>query len=428
MAQRPVREYTAKKMMANNWADYFKSSITYHARFAGVSPETDLNLLAKEEEWLKHDRLVAKPDMIIGKRGKLGLVLLDQDWPAVKQWLEEKRNQEISVGSTKGVLTHFLIEPYVPSDQEYYISISSNKDGNEILFSDAGGVDIEDQIKKDAITSIQVSALEDIAAVDLESKLSKQINGELKPKLSEFIRSLYKYYLDLHYAFLEINPFVLRGDKFIPLDLKCRLDDAADFEAAKKWGHFSYPAEFGASLSSEEEFIKKIDGKSGASLKLTILNPKGKIWTMVAGGGASVIFTDTIADMGYAKEIANYGEYSGNPSTDETYQYAKTILDLMTREKTSNGEAKYLLIGGGIANFTDVSNTFTGIIQALNDYKEQLINTPVKIYVRRGGPNYLKGLKMMKKLGEDLGVPIEVFGPETHMTEIVRLALNDSKS
>lgn len=35
--------------------------------------------------------------------------------------------------------------------------------------------------------------------------------------------------------------------------------------------------------------------QTGASLKLTILNPKGRIWTMVAGGGASVIYTDTVS-------------------------------------------------------------------------------------------------------------------------------------
>jgi len=34
--------------------------------------------------------------------------------------------------------------------------------------------------------------------------------------------------------------------------------------------------------------------QTGASLKLTILNPKGRIWTMVAGGGASVIYADTV--------------------------------------------------------------------------------------------------------------------------------------
>jgi hypothetical protein len=31
----------------------------------------------------------------------------------------------------------------------------------------------------------------------------------------------------------------------------------------------------------------------------------------------------------------------------------------------------------------------------------------------------------MRRLGETLGVPIEVYGPETHMTRIVTLALGD---
>ena len=30
---------------------------------------------------------------------------------------------------------------------------------------------------------------------------------------------------------------------------------------------------------------------------------------MVAGGGASVIYADTIVDMGGVKELANYGNY-----------------------------------------------------------------------------------------------------------------------
>jgi ATP citrate (pro-S)-lyase len=88
---------------------------------------------------------------------------------------------------------------------------------------------------------------------------------------------------------------------------------------------------------------------------------------MVAGGGASVIFADTITDLGFMDEMANYGEYSGDPNEEFTYLYAKTILDLMTRTKHPNG--KVLLIGGGIANFTDVANTFKGIIRALREYK-----------------------------------------------------------
>ena len=43
-------------------------------------------------------------------------------------------------------------------------------------------------------------------------------------------------------------------------------------------------------VCTQEAYIAELDAKSGASLKLTILNAKGRIWTMVAGGGASVIY------------------------------------------------------------------------------------------------------------------------------------------
>lgn len=124
--------------------------------------------------------------------------------------------------------------------------------------------------------------------------------------------------------------------------------------------------------------------------------------------------------------MANYGEYSGAPSETQTYEYSKTILDLMTRSKHPDG--KILFIGGGIANFTNVADTFKGIIRALKEYSHRLVTHNVSIYVRRGGPNYQEGLKMMRELGDNLGVPIYVFGPEMHITGIVPLALKGSKS
>lgn len=78
---------------------------------------------------------------------------------------------------------------------------------------------------------------------------------------------------------------------------------------------------------------------------------------MVAGGGSSVIFTDTVCDMGGASELANYGEYSGDPSETQTYEYAKTILSLMT-DGPPHPNGKILIIGGSIANFTNVAKTF----------------------------------------------------------------------
>jgi ATP citrate (pro-S)-lyase len=148
----------------------------------------------------------------------------------------------------------------------------------------------------------------------------------------------------------------------------------------------------------------------------------------VADGPSSLSpsLSDAIAAAGFAHELANYGEYSGAPTEGQTYEYAKTILSLITRGDV-NKEGKILIIGGGIANFTNVAATFKGIIRALKEYKGPLQQHGVKIFVRRGGPNYQEGLKAMRLLGESLGVEIQVYGPETHITEIVPLALGIAK-
>jgi ATP citrate (pro-S)-lyase len=74
------------------------------------------------------------------------------------------------------------------------------------------------------------------------------------------------------------------------------------------------------------------------TLQLTVLNKSGRIWTMVAGGGASVAYTDTVCALGGGAELANYGEYSGAPSEGQTADYAKTIFSLMCRDKHPHGK------------------------------------------------------------------------------------------
>jgi len=426
MAQRGVREFDAKRMLAKYWTKYISKDFSYPGHIVLVTPETNLDSLKKEHPWLTQEKLVVKPDQLFGKRGKHGLIKVNATFDEAKQWIEEHMNKEVTVGQVTDKLTHFLIEPYVPHTEEFYVAIKSEREGDVIYFSNHGGVDIEEVW--DTVATIHAGIDEDIDLVDVESRLPEDTPADKRKMFADFIKGLFKFYADLGYTFLEINPFTVSDNKIVPLDLTARIDDTAHFECASKWGDLSFPAPFGRKLSKEEEYIKALDEKTGASLKLTVLNPRGRIWTMVAGGGASVVYTDTIVDLGYGDELANYGEYSGNPSTDETYEYARTILDLMTRERDPQGKPKYLLIGGGIANFTDVAKTFQGIVMALREYKERLIKANVKIFVRRGGPNYQEGLQMMKELGKELGVPIEVYGPETHMTRIVEMALGSEQA
>ena len=41
-----------------------------------------------------------------------------------------------------------------------------------------------------------------------------------------------------------------------------------------------------------------------------------------------------------------------------------------------------------------------GIVKALTEYRHQLLENRVRIFVRRGGPNYQEGLKVMREVGE----------------------------
>jgi len=293
----------------------------------------------------------------------------------------------------------------------------------------------------------------------LASTLLKKVPKGVHNVLIDFIARLYAVYVDCQFTYLEINPLVVipNADKTSAevhfLDLAAKLDQTADFECGTKWAiarspaalglpgvksdggkvsidvgpPMEFPAPFGREMSKEEKFVADMDAKTGASLKLTVLNANGRIWTLVAGGGASVVYADAIASAGFVSELANYGEYSGAPTETQTFNYARTVLDLMLRAP-QHPDGKVLFIGGGIANFTNVATTFKGVIRALREVAPQLIEHKVQIWVRRAGPNYQEGLKNIKSVGNELHLDMHVYGPEMHVSGIVPLALKGVKS
>jgi len=421
MAQKGIREYDAKRLLARALAA--DDALTFDDRLVLVGPETDLGRLPESHPWLKDARLVCKPDQLFGKRGKNDLLYVDKTFDEIVSWIDARRGKETTIegtgGKTTGTLTHFLIEPFVPHEAEYYLAFTTSHDADRILFSTQGGVDIESVWE--SVVTIEVPILGELDRVELEAKLPDLPDRD---RVADFIEALYRVFVANHFTTLEFNPITLVQGAIAPLDAVAKLDDTAAFQCAEQWGKIEFPKAFGSAATPEEAYIASLDEKTGASLKLTVLNPDGRVWPMVAGGGASVIYADTVVDLGFADELACYGEYSGNPSTELTNEYAKTLLDLMTRTPDAEGREKYLLIGGGIANFTDVAKTFTGIIDALKSYKDRLQANRVRIFVRRGGPNYVEGLENMRRVGEEIGVPVEVYGPETHMTRIVSMALS----
>ena len=184
-------------------------------------------------------------------------------------------------------------------------------------------------------------------------------------RLSMTMTRLYSAYVDLHFAYLEINPVIVLDDGSIHyLDTAAKLDQTAEFirgpsgllspetpafttpqvhnnpttrleqTVVHPWSGpllsdaisprrkvcYSLEINWNTSHACFIAYIQKSDASTVASLKLTVLNSNGHVWTMVAGGGASVVYADAIAAVGFAHELANYGEYSGAPSEGQTYR------------------------------------------------------------------------------------------------------------
>lgn len=339
---------------------------------------------------------VIKVDQGIKKRFKLGLVALDIS--------VDKLLHEIKQLADKGY-SQFIVEPFRTHDQsqERYVAIQRTREGFTFLLSIQGGVSVEehsDSLKTFPHTQIAKAA---------------EFIGLTQELLEKMLRAMDEY----HFSFLEINPLIQDGDDIYFLDLAVEVDSAGEFFVKNSWTHKDFVAD-GSNKTDEEKAVEELSDKSQASFRLVVLNPNGSIFMLLSGGGASIVLADEVYNQGKGRELANYGEYSGNPNAQETYLYTKQILSLLL---ASNAPSKTLIIAGGVANFTDIRVTFKGITQAIDEVKDQLQVQGVKIYVRRGGPYQEEGLAMMKAYLEKESLLGSLAGPEMMLTDIVTDAL-----
>lgn len=81
-------------------------------------------------------KFVAKPDQLIKRRGKAGLLALNKSWPDAKAWIAERAGKQIQVEHVKGYLRTFLVEPFCPHkpEEEYYINIHSVREVSGLVF------------------------------------------------------------------------------------------------------------------------------------------------------------------------------------------------------------------------------------------------------------------------------------------------------
>jgi ATP citrate (pro-S)-lyase len=244
MAQKAIREAQGKKMIARLLKDYGDRKYMVEDNFISVGPETDLDALPKEYPWLESTKVVVKPDQLIKRRGKNNLLLLDASWNEARGWISERMKTEITIDGVTGLLDHFIVEPFIKHDEddEYYVAITSVREGDNILFYHRGGVDVGDVDEKAEKMLVPIGSFP--SAGDIEKSLLGYLNDERKGIVAGFIEVLFRLYADCHFAYLEINPLVVVDGRIHILDLAARLDSTAEFLCKSKWGGIVFPSPF----------------------------------------------------------------------------------------------------------------------------------------------------------------------------------------
>jgi ATP-citrate lyase beta-subunit len=374
--------------------------------YAVVSSADEFDRLAQANDWLQKSKLVVKAHEALGSRFKLGLVKVNLDLKGAQAAAKEMLGRQ--VGSI--TVSQVIVSEMVPHKEEYYAAVKSTREGSEVLLANCGGIEVEsnwDRVKK---LELEVGSTPSHEALE---KLAKEagFSGPFAKKMADFAGKLFGCFDNEDAQYVEVNPVVARdGDgELVALDAVTLLDADAKYRHPD-W-NFPFAAEFGRAYTKHELEVMSVDSKIKGSVKFIEI-PGGDTAMLPAGGGASVYYSDAVVARG--GKLANYAEYSGDPPD--------WAVEVLTDKVCSLPGIKNIIVGGAIANFTDVKKTFGGIIAGFRKAKAEGKLKGVKIWVRRGGPREKEGLDAMRALREE-GFDIQVYDRHTPLTDIVDMAL-----
>jgi ATP-citrate lyase beta-subunit len=380
MARVKMTEYRAKRLIIGE-------------NYAGISVRSG------EKVKIPAGNFVAKVDQGVKKRFKQGLVAIDKkasELPAFFKAMEKKG------------FTQYIVEPMFPHEnsEEQYFSLERVREGIRLLHAKDGGVNIEEHPEQ--VLHMVLKSREDCNEASKKTGIPQN-----------FLEHLYDVFNENFFAFLEINPLIVRGEEVFLLDAAALLDSTAQFFVGDKWSE----ADIVRSKANHpnERAVEALAATTPAALSLKVLNKDGSLFFLLSGGGGSIVIADEVAARGMGELLGNYGEYSGGPTREETYLYAKEVLELMLASKNKK---KALIIAGGVANFTDIKQTFAGIIDALTEAAPKMRKQEIKVFVRRGGPNEAAGLAHMKTFLEKEDLLGSVYGSDTIITQAVEDAMD----
>jgi succinyl-CoA synthetase beta subunit len=282
----------------------------------------------------------------------------------------------IQTGEAGQKVGRVYIEDGCAIAKEYYLGLLIDRATSRItiMASTEGGMDIEEVAHKTPekilkVTVDPATGLQPFHAREVAFGL--KLEGETNKKCQQFVAQMYKAFVELDAAIVEINPLVVtQSGDVIALDAKMNFDDNALFR---------HPDIMALRDESEENEIELAANKAG----LNYVKLDGNIGCMVNGAGLAMATMDIIQLAG--EKPANFLDVGGGANKDQITTAFKLILS------DKNVKAILVNIFGGIMRCDIIAE---GIVAAAKEVK---LDRP--LVVRLAGTNVDKGKEILANSG-----------------------------
>ena len=367
-----IHEYQAKQLLSKFGVNIPPGEVVYQTHEAE-------NIVS----WLNEDKIVVKAQVHAGGRGKAGGIKVCSGDEEVIKTVDKMIGMKIITPQTSEsgkIVRRVYLEKGYDIQKELYLCITVDREtgGNTIIYSKKGGVNIEEVSEK---TPNEIHNMKIAPGSDLLTHHARTIvynlglKGAIAKKAQKNILSVYKAFVSLDAAMIEINPFaVTKNEDVVILDCKASFDDNA-----------LYRQRTVAEMKDENEYDPL--ELEAARHDLNYVKLDGNIGLMVNGAGLSMATMDIIKY--YGGEAANFMDVAGAATPERVAAAFKLIY------KDPDVQGILINIFGGMMRCNDIA---TGLVNAS---KEVGLNKP--LVVRLEGTN----VDMGKEILINSGFPIK---------------------
>lgn len=311
--------------------------------------------------------VVIKSQVPIGGRGKLGGIQFADNLEEAMQKMGDLRALEIKGYRPESL----LIEEKLQVLKEYYCGFIVNRNEKNInyIFSESGGVDIE-EITEKGEGSLIVEPL--IPMQDQHDEIARKlvkktnISSELKTQFEEILRKLLRFIIDYDAELFETNPLIETQDhQLLIADARMNIDDNSLYRHQEYKKNLSY-------------YLKPLELQA-RELGMSYVELKGDIGVICNGAGLVMGTIDAV--QSYGVRAANFLDVGGGADAERMYQALKLI--------TTNKAVKVILINiiGGITRCDEIAK---GLIEFLEEKKE------ISFALRLIGTNEREGQELLR--------------------------------